>query len=164
MPTQWKSARTHKLTLLVVPPEVDAAYRSSEMAYSLQPYQIAYYSKNRWAETPAQMLHPLIIQTLQNTHYFHAVVSPSYIGRYDYLLKTQLMELQQDFTQHPAVYRIVLRAQMSSAATARVLAVKQFNVEVPVANNTPYSGVKAANRATVKLLRQLAAFSLNSIK
>ncbi len=153
---------TRAATLLVVPPEVSAAYQTIEMAYSIKPYQLSYFSNNRWAETPSQMLQPLIIQSLQNRHYYHAVVTPSYIGHYNYLLKTQLLELQQDFTQKPIVYRLVLRAQLSSAATSRVLAVKQFNVEVPVARATPYAGVIAANQATVIMLRELANFCLKN--
>lgn len=164
--TDTPSASTNKnarsLVLLVVPPAANAPYRSNQMAYSLYPYQIAYFAKNRWAEPPAQMLYPLIIQTLQNTRVFHAVVTPSYVGKFDYLLKTQLIELQQDFTQHPTMYRIVVDAQLGTPQ-GRVIAVKQLTVEVPVAKNTPYSGVVAANRATVNLLRELTEFCLKHV-
>ncbi len=165
--TDMPAVKTYKHkrggTLLVVPPEASAAFYTKEMAYSLKTYQLSYFARNRWAETPSQMLYPLIIQTLQNTHYFHAVVTSTYLGHYNYLLKTQLLDLQQDFTHHPILYHLVLRAQLSNAG-GRVIAVKQFDIAVPVRQANPYAGVIAANRATEIMLRKLAYFCLKNLK
>ena len=101
------------------------------MAYTVRPYQIAYFSRNRWAETPAQMLQPLIVQTLQDTHYFHAVVTAPFIGKYDYSLNTQILELKQDYTYKPAKLKLILRAQLSNTATSHVIATTQYAIEEP---------------------------------
>lgn len=146
------------LSLLVLQPEATPAYNTTSMAYSIQPYQIAYFGKNRWAETPSQMLHPLIVQTLQNSRHFYAVVTPPYAGRFDYILRIQLLEFLQDFSHQQNIMRIKIRAQISRIATNRV-ATKVFIIEEPIAQETPYSGVFAANRATVNLLKQLAKFA-----
>jgi cholesterol transport system auxiliary component len=158
VPEYVPTRSTHSVTLLVMQPETSEIYNTTQMAYSVRPYQIAYFSRNHWAETPSQMLQPLIVQTMQNTHYFHAVVTPPFIDGYDYSLSTQILELQQDYTHKPAILKLKLRAQLSRAAINRVIATTQYSVEVPIPSGTPYGGVFAANRATAQVLRQLAEF------
>ncbi|MBV9576249.1 MAG: membrane integrity-associated transporter subunit PqiC, partial [Gammaproteobacteria bacterium] len=120
------------INLLVLQPEALPAYNTTSMAYSIKPYQIAYFAKNRWAETPAQMLYPLIVQALQNTHHFHAIVTPPYTGRFDYILRIQLLQLLQDFSSQPILLRLKVRAQLSRVATNRVIATKVFLIEEPI--------------------------------
>src|SRR3990167_9925224 len=67
--TGIKKSRSHG-TLLVTMPEILPAYDTVRMAYTTKPYEISYFANNRWIATPSQMLLPLIVQTLQNTHYF----------------------------------------------------------------------------------------------
>lgn len=69
----------HGGTILVLQPDTRPVYNTTRMAYTDKPYQVAYFGQNEWAETPSQMLQPLIMQTLQNTHHYHAVVSPPYM-------------------------------------------------------------------------------------
>ncbi|TAK79476.1 MAG: ABC transporter [Gammaproteobacteria bacterium] len=163
MPVYVPTKRTRPVTLLVMPPETVAAFNTTQMAYSVTPHQIAYYAKNRWADTPAQMLLPLMVQTLQNTHYFHAVVTPPFMSRYDYVLNTQILALEQDFTYQPAVVRITLRVQISRVASNQVIATKQLTVVEPILQAPPYGGVVAANRAAQEAMIELAEFCIKKI-
>lgn len=162
VPQSVPKKATRRIALLVTPTESNAIYNTPEMAYTTRPYQIAYFAKNRWAETPARMLQPLIVQALQNTHYFRIVSGTASIGRYHFILNTQLIQLQQTFFSHLSFVRLTLRAQLINASNGQVLATKQFSVE-EFASRTPYGGVKAANRATAKVLKQLAGFCLQKI-
>lgn len=156
--------QTRPLTLLVLPPDTRPVYNTTLMAYTIKPYQVSYFARNQWAETPSQMLLPLIVQTLQNTHYFHAVVTPPYSGRYNYLLTTQILTLQQNYICCPHVVEMSVRAQLLRGSTSQVVATKQFNVLVPIRQRTPYCGVYAANRATAIILTELAYFCLDYAK
>jgi hypothetical protein len=71
------------------------------MAYTVKPYQLAYYRDNQWAETPAQMIQPLLVRTLQQTGFFQAILSPPDSGHASYALRTEIMELTQDYTGIP---------------------------------------------------------------
>src|SRR3990167_2649956 len=155
---------THKgvAVLLVADPESSATYNTSKMAYSVRPFQVAYFSENKWAEAPAAMLSPLMVETLQETKRYHAVITPGVSTRYDYVLHTQLTELQQDFTVTPAVVRLTVSAELMSVNTRRVLAAKQFAVIESMRYKTPDSGVYAANRAVVRFLQQLRTFCLTN--
>lgn len=152
-----------RTTLFVAPMEADPIYNTTAMAYTTKPYQIAYFGKNSWAEPPAAMIQPLIIQTLQNTHHFRAVNGGSSIGNYDYILKTQLLELQQAFLSNTSIVHLKIRAQIINANNGQVMATKQFSVSEMTAQKTPYSGVVATNRATAVILEEIARFCLNKI-
>jgi cholesterol transport system auxiliary component len=158
IPLDLPIERTHSVTLLVLVPETAPAYSTIRMAYSTQPYQIAYFTKNEWAETPSQMIQPLIVQTLQNTHYFSEVLSPPYFGHITLGLRIEILEFKQDFTSEPAMLRLAMRISLSRNATSQVVATKELSVNQPMSDRNPSSGVVAANEALSTLLRELAKF------
>jgi cholesterol transport system auxiliary component len=151
--------RMRDASILVAMPNTSSAYDTTQMAYTTRPYQISYYSQNSWAETPAEMIEPLIVHTLQKSRYFRTVVAAPYAGRYQYFLSTRILMLERDFTREPSVIRFKMRAQLSNALTGRVIKTKEFKVEQPTRDCTPYSGVLAANAAVSKVLAGLAIFS-----
>lgn len=160
IPCNVPKKATRPITILVLQPETRPIYNTTQMAYTVKPFQVSFFAKNQWAETPSQMFLPLIVQTLQNTHAFHAVVTPPYTGRYSYLLTTQILQLQQNFLRCPDTVEVGLRAQITRASTNQIVASKQFSVSVPIQHKTPYSGVIAANKATAIVLAELANFTL----
>lgn len=147
-------------TLWVETPKATPAFDNTQMAYVNKPYQLAYFSYNQWADTPAQMLHPLLVQALQNTGHFHAVIASAYHAHYDFILSTRLLALQQVFLRPTSTVQLRLQAQLINNATQQVIATQQFTVEEPAPENTPYGGVLAANKATEEWLRQITAFCL----
>ncbi len=158
IPLDVPSERTHSSTLLVLIPETMPAYATTQMAYSTQAFQIAYFSKNEWAETPAQMIQPLIVKTLRNTHYFSEVVSSPYFDRHTFALRIEIQEVKQDFPSEPATLQLAMRVSLSREATNQVVATKELSIREPMADRNPSAGVVAANDAVARLLRELAEF------
>lgn len=155
-----KKARA--VNMLVMLPETAPAYNTTQMVYRTKPYQLAYFAQNRWAETPAQMLQQLMVQTLLATHHYHAVVTPPFLGKYDYILSSQILELRQDFTRRPAVTRFRLHVTLSKTSTNQIIASQEFTIQEPFYCNTPYHGVIAANRAVEKALSRIVTFALHN--
>jgi cholesterol transport system auxiliary component len=155
---------THPVILFITMPETRPIYDTTQMAYTLKPFEISYYSQNEWAETPSQMLLPLLTQTLQNTHYFQAVVTPPYNGQANYILNTQVLELKQTFTKQNALLNMTIRAQLIDNRLKRIIATKVFKTTQNISSKNPYSGVLAANRATARLLHEISEFCLANIK
>lgn len=151
--------KMHSSVLLVLMPEASSIYNTNDMAYSTKPYQIAYFAKNQWAETPPQMLQSLLIQTLQNTHYFRAVITPAYAAHYNFILNTQLFDLHQDFTKHPAQLKLKLRAQLIRATTNTIIATKTCAISRSMSQSNPYAGVHAANEAMAICLKEIASLT-----
>ena len=157
-PSDLPNAKSRAASLSVLVPETNPIYGTAQMAYTMQPYQIAYFSQNEWGETPSQMIQPLIVQTIQNTHCFSVVLSQPHFGRHTYALRTEILELKQDFTSDPATLDLSMRFQVSREATNQIIATKEISVREPMREKTPYAGVVAANDATAKLLQELARF------
>ena len=164
MPCMVPIKKTSSAILLVSMPETRPAYDTTQMAYSIRPYQISYYSLNQWAEVPSEMFQPLLVQTMQNTHHFKAIVTPPYNGLYQYQLDTEILELLQDFTCCIPVLRMTVRAQIIKISTNKVIGTRQFSVIQPMHQRSPYGGVFAANDATAFILQGIAEFSLETIR
>jgi cholesterol transport system auxiliary component len=145
-------------TLLVLPPKASPAYDTTQMAYEIRPYEIAYFSRTEWAEKPPRMLHRLLVQTLQPAGYFSAVVTPPFMGHYTHALRTEVVTFRQDFTSEPASFLLDLRVELSAEPGNRVIATKEISEREPMREATPYAGAVAANDATAKALRELAEF------
>ncbi|SHE59699.1 cholesterol transport system auxiliary component [Microbulbifer donghaiensis] len=155
---------TRAATLVVLPPSINPVYDTVRMAYRVRPYQVDYFSQYEWGASPREMLLPLLVQTMESTHYFGAVITPPYFGPYSYALRTEILELTQDFTSDPATLRLSLRVQITDGASKRIIATRAISLREPMLQNTPYAGVVAANDATAKALQQVAGFALETVQ
>jgi cholesterol transport system auxiliary component len=149
-------------TVLVFPPKTTALYDTTQMAYSTQPHEVAYFSEREWGETPSQMLYPLVVRTLENTHAFRAVLTEPFAARYTYALRTELLELIQDFGSESASLVLTLRFQLIDYGAKTLIATKQVSVREPMHERNSYAGVMAANEATAKALQQMAQYVLQA--
>jgi cholesterol transport system auxiliary component len=145
-------------TMMVAASDTVPVYNTVDMAYTTSPYQVAYFAKSTWAETPAQMLKPLMVQTLNKTHHYRVVTSTETAGQSDYVLHTQIVDFRQVFTLGSSAVHIMMSAQIVNTNSGHVIATKVFKVVVPAPQNSPYGGVVAANEATAEMLRQIAKF------
>ncbi|SDZ81553.1 ABC-type transport auxiliary lipoprotein family protein [Microbulbifer marinus] len=164
LPLAIPQRETHAATLLVLPPAINPAYDTVRMIYRVRPHQIDYFSKHEWGASPAEMLLPLLARTLERTHYFDAVITPPYFGPYSYALRTEILELTQDFTSDPATLHLSLRVQLTDGASNRIISTRAISLREPMLQNTPYAGVVAANDASVKALQQVAGFVLETVQ
>ncbi len=153
-----QSRRHHHATLMVIRPDASPAYDTTRIAFTSKPFQISYYSASHWAETPSDMLMPLIVETLQKTHHYRAVILPPFTGEFTYALRTTVNELLIDYTKTQAMLNLTLQAQLLSGVNGNLVATHEFKVAVPLACRTPYSAVLAANRATALALSQLSVW------
>jgi cholesterol transport system auxiliary component len=152
-------ARSNR-TLIVSPAQARAALDTQQMAYTQATHQLAYFARNQWAETPPQMLGPLLVRTMEATGAFTAVVAPPHATDAAIGLRTEIVDLVQDFATQPPVLRLALRVRVEDEETGRVLGTREIAVQESMREATPAAGVQAANDAMAKALRELAAFVL----
>jgi cholesterol transport system auxiliary component len=158
---QHKRPDTALPTLLILKPQTQRAYDTTQMVYRLRAQEIAYYRDHEWAATPSEMMQPLIESTLLRTNRFAAVLSSPNVGRATYVLQTQVRELVQDFSPPAAAVRLSLLLQLTHNASGRV-ASKEVVVSEPMSQRSPDAGIAAANRATASALREVAQFVLDN--
>lgn len=150
-------------TLLVYPPEGRPGIDTTRMAYTLRPHHFAYFTQNQWAETPPQMLQPLLLRTLEATGAFAIVMGPPNQGTPTLALRTEVTELVQDFSEDPPVLRLALRVRVSDPAGNRVLGAREIVLREPLREKASAAGVQAANTALATALREVAAFVLEQL-
>ncbi len=173
-PTEAESVRTYlleaqfdrteqvkpiPLVLTVSPPRAAPGYDTVRMAYLRQPHRLEYFAKNRWAETPAKMLGPLLVRALELRTGFKAVTPADGMVKGDLRLDTEITLLQQEFTPSPSRLHMKLRVQLVEQASYRVLATQVFDAVEAAPTDDPYGGVIAANRMLPRLLGQIADFA-----
>jgi len=147
-----------ELVLEVSAPRARAGFDTPLMAYVERPNALEYFARNRWADTPARMLAPLLAQSLERSGGFRAVVQAPGGAIAALRLDTELVRLQQDFGVRPSRVRLTLRAQLIEVAAGRVLASEEFDESEAAPSDDPYGGVIAANRALERLLGRLGDF------
>ncbi len=150
-------------TVLVTTPIAITSYSTSKMIYTQRPYQLRSFANNRWVAPPAQMLTPLLVQSLQNTNYFKAVLSTPYFGETNYRIDSELLKLEQNFSHKPSEIQLAMRVQVTNAATEKLLASRRFDVTVAAPSENPYGGVVAANEAVATLMQQINAFVIAAV-
>lgn len=141
-----------KGVLVVGLPQAEAGFDSARIAYLQRPYEVNFYATNQWADTPARMLVPLLVRSLETTGLWRAVVSLPTTVRADYRLDISGLALQQEFLQRPSRTRVMLRAQLVELNAQRVMGSRSFEALEPAPSDDAYGGVLAANRATARVL------------
>jgi cholesterol transport system auxiliary component len=173
-PTEAESVRTYlleaqfdrteqikpiPLVLTVSPPRAVPGYDTVRMAFLRQPHRLEYFAKNRWTETPAKMLGPLLVRALELRTGFKAVTSADGMVKGDVRLDTEITLLQQEFTTSPSRLHMKVRVQLVEQTSYRVFATQVFDAVEAAPTDDPYGGVIAANRMLPRLLGQIADFA-----
>jgi cholesterol transport system auxiliary component len=146
-------------TLVVLVPETSPLYSTRRMAYSTQAFQIGYFNESEWALAPAQMIQPLLVETMRSAGYSSEIAPSSPSGRHTLTLRTEILELNQDFSSEPATFRLGMRFSLHREPAHQLVATKEVSVSEPMRERTAYAGVVAGNVAVEKMLRALAVFA-----
>jgi cholesterol transport system auxiliary component len=152
------AAGTGVKTLLVNTPSAQPGFNSPRMVYLKRPQEIEYFSRNQWVDSPARMLTPLLIQALERSGKYRAVVQARSAAMADIRLDTEIIRLQHEFLAQPSQIRLTVRAQLIDLNGKRVLATREFDVTEVAPGDDPYGGVIATNRAVKVMLLQLVDF------
>jgi len=150
-------------SLFVSPPEALRGYDSIKMHYSTQAFEVKSFAHHAWLGSPAQMIHPLLTQSIQQSGYFKAVTSGIYSDKTDYRLDSQLLMLQQNFITQPSILFMVIKVVLNDTKNNTVLASKILQYKIPCPSDTPYGGVLAANKAVRQFTQDTVKFIAENI-
>lgn len=149
------SAPSDHATLLISAPKAQPGFDTRRMAYLPRQHELGYYAFSQWADTPGRMLLRLLAQAMERSGLWRAVVqSPSPV-RADYRLDCDNFVLEQQFFSRSQV-RLALRAQLIELDKRKIIAAREFELFEAAPTEDAYGGVVAANRATARLLEELA--------
>ena len=148
--------------ILVTVPRAHGGYDSSRIAYMKEDYGLRYYTRSRWADTPARMLAPLLADAIQATGQFQALYATSGSVSADMRLDTELISFHQDFRSLPSEMHITLRAHLIDLASGEVLATLLVDRSMAADTDDAFGGVVAANRLLGQVLDELAQFCVSN--
>ena len=144
--------------LLVNVPTAQPGFDTPRMAYTQRPYEVSYYATHQWADPPARMLTPLLVQALEQTSYWRAVTTMPTSVRGDHRVDIDQLELVQTFLQKPSQVRLALRLQVIKLPEYLVLGTRLFDVAEVASTDDAYGGAVAANRAAERLVKDVAGW------
>lgn len=148
---------SHK-TVFVASPDVRPVFNTQAMAYSFNPYQINYYAKNEWAETPGQLMQNVLIQGMTKSHGFKAVVTSPITGHVNYLLNTTILSFNQNFQHKDPYFELIMNAQLIDPNNNQLIRSHLYSYHIPMVYKSPYAGVYAANKAALDAVNDLIEF------
>lgn len=157
-------AKSRNYSILVTMPEAVAGYQTEQMLYMKKPFELSPFANNAWVDQPANILFPLIVQSLQSSGYFYAVASSPHAESTDYRLDTQLIALEQNFLKNPSVLDLVVKIVLTNVGENRVVASKVISQHIPCTMSSPYGGVLAANVAAINFTAATTSFVVRHIQ
>ena len=144
--------------LVVNVPAAQPGFDTPRMAYLQRPYEVSYYATHQWADPPARMLTPLLVQALERTGYWRAIVPMPTSVRGDHRVEIDQLALVQTFLQKPSQVRVALRIQIIKLPEYLVLGTHVFEVVEEALNDDADGGAVAANRAVKRLAKEVAGW------
>ncbi|HAU1251794.1 TPA: hypothetical protein F8S27_03650 [Legionella pneumophila] len=162
--TKQLTRKPRPITIQVTVPEAVAGYQTEEMLYMKKPFKLEPFVKNAWTSPPADMLFPLLVQSLQSSGYFYAVTSSPYSQEADYRLDTQLLKLEQNFIKKPSVLEFSAKIVLTHISDNQIIGSRIVSLQIPCSQDTPYGGVIAANQATFRFTATATDFVVSHIK
>jgi cholesterol transport system auxiliary component len=157
-PFERKPAAGQGPAVAVAIPRAAAGFDGPRMVYVRREHQLQFFARSQWVEAPARMLGPLLVQALERTGRFRAVVAAPSGANTTLRLETEIVRLQQEFMSSPSQVRFTLRLQLIDAPTGRVLGTRELEAVESSPSDDPYGGVIAANRAVRRVLEEAAAY------
>ena len=156
--TEARPADINGPVLLVNLSQAEPGFESQRMVYLKRQYELEHYAMNQWADTPARMFTPLLVQALGQTGAWRAVVPLPGSVRGDYRLDSHGFALQQEFLQQPSRIRVTVRTQLVDLKESKVVGTRAFEATEVAPSEDAYGGVLAANRAIATMLDRIASW------
>ena len=151
--------------LVVEVPSAPGGLMTERIMIRPRPLQAQYLTDGQWSAEAPLMIQTLMVRTLEDSNGFR------YVGRRplgsfgDYVLISELTDLQAEAAPvgAGAKIRVRLTARLVRESDASVLSARTFNVSFPVASTETIDLVEGFNSATQIMLKDLSAWVLASL-
>ncbi|MDD2815168.1 MAG: ABC-type transport auxiliary lipoprotein family protein [Thiotrichaceae bacterium] len=163
----FPTSNPHSSTKIVqvAMPQAVAGFDSQGMTYIRHPMQLERYTKSQWVDTPAHMLLPLLVRSLEASGQYQAVLSASTSNLSGEIrVDTEILRLQQEFIPPQASrVHLVLRVQVFHLVERNILATQVFDLNEISSSEDAQGYVAATNQAIIKWLPAFQAFVKKAI-
>jgi len=147
--------------LILEAPVANAGLNTTRIALQHSPTQIEYYARAGWADRAPLMVQTLMIESFENSRKIVSVGRESVGLRADFILKSELRELQAIYPNGGLPETLVaLNAKLVQMPRRTIVASRSFESRVPAQADALPAIVSAFDEALGKVLRQLVEWTL----
>jgi len=147
--------------LVLEPPVADAGLNTTRIALQRNPTQLEYYARSGWADRAPLMLQTMMIESFENSHKIVSVGRESIGLRADFVLKSELRELQAVYHNGdlPEAW-VRINAKLVQMPRRAIVASESFESRIKAAADTLPEIITAFDEAAGKVLRRLVEWTL----
>lgn len=143
--TKIETKQTCKEILKVDFPHAPSTLMGKRIIYVANPYESAYYVKNRWAEPLPAMLQDWIIHSIEDAGLYKAVVRSSSRVATDLVLESDIVSFEHRLESKSVV--VSIRLNLIKNDNNKIIKSKLFSYEKSVESTNASNAVKAFNEA-----------------
>ena len=139
-------------SLLLAPVRATAAYAGSDMLYTDGSHELKSFAWHRWADSPARLLEPLLLDATEHSGLFRHVVPAGTRALTDLRLDTELLRLRQVFAGGKCRVELVLRIDLVQVDSGRPRGGRRLDYSEACTQPTPAGGAITANHLVGRFL------------
>lgn len=147
--------------LVLEPPVADAGLNTTRIALQRSPTQIEYYARSGWADRAPLMIQTLMIESFENSRKIVSVGRESVGLRADFILKSELRELQAVYYNGdlPEAW-VSINAKLVQMPRRAIVASQSFDARIKAEGDDLTDIIAAFDAASGKVLRRLVEWTL----
>ena len=147
--------------LVLEPPVADAGLNTTRIALQRSPTEIEYYASSGWADRAPLMMQTLLVESFENSRRIVSVGRESIGLRADFILKSELRELQAVYYNGglPEAW-VSINAKLVEMPRRAIVASESFEAKVTATTDAVPEIVAAFDAAAGKVLRRLVEWTL----
>ena len=152
---------TAEWQLVLEPPVADAGLNTTRIALQRSPTQIEYYARSGWADRAPLMIQTLMVESFENSRKIVSIGRESVGLRADYILKTELRELQAIYYNGglPEAW-VSINVKLVQLPRRAIVASQSFDARVTATADTLPEIIQAFDEAAGKVLRRIVEWTL----
>ena len=141
----------------------DAGLSTTRVALQKTPTQLEYYARSSWTDRAPLMVQTLMIESFENSNRIVAVGRDSVGLRADFILKSELRELQAEYFRDvlPSV-RVAINAKLVKMPRRTIIGSESFETIAPAKADTMSDIISAYDEALGGVLKDLVEWTLTT--
>ena len=144
------------VSLLVARPLTSHLYRDDRIVFGSGPVQLGTYEFERWANTPADMMQDILVNSLRATGQYRSVLRPGTSAKGDYIIRSYLRALYE-VDQPELVARFDLRVELYDPHQGAAVWNSRYVHDEPVGSKTVSSVVEALDKNVQAGMHQITS-------
>ena len=149
--------------LVLDTPIADAALNTTRIALMSSPMQVEYYARSSWTDRAPLMVQTLMIESFENSNRIISVGREGGGLRADFILKTELRELQAEYYDNDnPVAHVMINAKLVAMPSRDIVASQTFEREVEAGADRMSEVIIAFDEALGKVMKRMVEWTISA--